>query len=413
MAGLQGLVDDLATSLRRSVAIDDHALRLVVASKHFGDEDAARVRSVLNRVADTELIEHLRAAGAGQWTVPTYVEGDDVQVAEFTPRLCFPVRCNGMALGFLWIIDRDHDLSPDAISLASLAADRAGVSIYRETLDRERDRYRVERLLRDLVSSDSDARDRAVDEISSEQMFDSPAHGRSITFRVADDTAHLATSDVGTAIDMAMQDAQRQAPPRSALAMALTRSATFALALSRSPRDSVLSTVETAFCHRFHQLAGEGVRLVVGIGDEVRGLSNLHQSYWQSSMSARAAIAMPELGDRVEWGTLGSYRLLFVVPRSELARGLADDALSALDQADSTGELRRTLELFLDHAGDVKSTATMLNIHRATLYSRLARIEKVTRTHLGNGSDRLSLHLALKADRLIRAYDANPELFDS
>ena len=46
---LQSIVDDLAERLHRSVAIDDPAIRLLAASRHFGDEDAVRVGSVLNR----------------------------------------------------------------------------------------------------------------------------------------------------------------------------------------------------------------------------------------------------------------------------------------------------------------------------------------------------------------------------
>ncbi|GII95168.1 hypothetical protein Ssi02_53990 [Sinosporangium siamense] len=43
------MVDSLANRLQRSVAIDDRQIRLIVASKHFGDEDPVRIKSVLGR----------------------------------------------------------------------------------------------------------------------------------------------------------------------------------------------------------------------------------------------------------------------------------------------------------------------------------------------------------------------------
>jgi DNA-binding PucR family transcriptional regulator len=46
----------------------------------------------------------------------------------------------------------------------------------------------------------------------------------------------------------------------------------------------------------------------------------------------------------------------------------------------------------------------MLRVHRATLYHRLRRIEKITGCDLGHGDDRLTLHLGLKLLGLAAAY---------
>jgi hypothetical protein len=47
--------------------------------------------------------------------------------------------------------------------------------------------------------------------------------------------------------------------------------------------------------------------------------------------------------------------------------------------------LVETLEAYLDRAGDVKATAEALNLHRATLYYRLQRIEEITGARLRSG----------------------------
>ncbi len=54
---LQELVDALAERLKRSVAVDDRAIRLLVASRHFGDEDPVRVQSVLGREVDPAITD--------------------------------------------------------------------------------------------------------------------------------------------------------------------------------------------------------------------------------------------------------------------------------------------------------------------------------------------------------------------
>ena len=47
-------------------------------------------------------------------------------------------------------------------------------------------------------------------------------------------------------------------------------------------------------------------------------------------------------------------------------------------------------------------TAEALNLHRATLYYRLQRIEEITGARLKVGEDRLALHLGLRLARLTR-----------
>ncbi|SCD76361.1 PucR C-terminal helix-turn-helix domain-containing protein, partial [Streptomyces sp. DfronAA-171] len=63
-------------------------------------------------------------------------------------------------------------------------------------------------------------------------------------------------------------------------------------------------------------------------------------------------------------------------------------------------ELARTVEVFLDHAGQAGRTAAALGIHRQTLYYRLSRVEQLTGLDLDDGEHRLLLHMGVKAARL-------------
>ncbi len=63
-------------------------------------------------------------------------------------------------------------------------------------------------------------------------------------------------------------------------------------------------------------------------------------------------------------------------------------------------ELLETLESFLDFAGSASATAASLNLHRSSLYHRLARAEEELGIDLHDGAQRLSIHTALKAARM-------------
>ena len=67
---------------------------------------------------------------------------------------------------------------------------------------------------------------------------------------------------------------------------------------------------------------------------------------------------------------------------------------------DAGRELLLTLECFLDMAGHAQAVAARLNLHRSSLYHRLARAEAELGIDLHDGLARLDLHLALKLARL-------------
>lgn len=69
---LQSIVDELTERLEQSVAIDDPAVRLLAASRHFGDDDPVRVSSVLNRAIPAEISDphRVRCCRAGSGSAP-------------------------------------------------------------------------------------------------------------------------------------------------------------------------------------------------------------------------------------------------------------------------------------------------------------------------------------------------------
>src|SRR5262245_50594670 len=101
----------------------------------------------------------------------------------------------------------------------------------------------------------------------------------------------------------------------------------------------------------------------------------------------------------ISWSQLGVYQTLSQVPPEKLA---GTDAVRQLSALVEKPKLMHTLETYLELAGDAKRAAEQLNLHRASLYYRLNRIEQALGIDLKNGDDRLAIHLALKALRLSR-----------
>jgi DNA-binding PucR family transcriptional regulator len=138
--------------------------------------------------------------------------------------------------------------------------------------------------------------------------------------------------------------------------------------------------------------------LVVGIGDPV-ALDGCAGSYGQATVAAEVAAAVPERGPVAAWGGLGIYRVVWRLAKAGAEPDWVHPSFGALLDAPAKLDLARTLETFLDLAGDVQATAAALHLHRTTLYHRLQRMETVTGVPLRAGHERTSLHLALKLAR--------------
>ncbi|MFP5021211.1 PucR family transcriptional regulator [Pseudonocardia phyllosphaerae] len=392
--GLQEIVDELAQRLQRSVAIDDPAIRLLAASRHFGDEDPVRVTSVLNRSVSPDLTEEVLGHGIATWTRPGHVV---IPAENSLPRLCAPVRCNGLLLGYLWLIDTAATLAPDQIASTEDAAARAGVVLYRRLILHERSQARHEAILRELVSSDRAARVQAAEDLRAENLFPE----RRTSFRVMGVQVEGGDDASAVALESAVEEGVR-AGDDVALTVA-NRSRAWILHSVR-PGEVPVDPISDRILARFRSLAGDGAQVVIGVGSAVEELESVVDSHRHAFLAARAALLVPAIGPVARWGELGPYEVLLKLPVDDLLLASQVPALAALERHDPHGVLIETLEAYFDHAGDVRSTAELLCVHRATLYHRLKRIETHTGYRLSRGDDCLTLHLGLKLRALAMAY---------
>ncbi|SFO82426.1 PucR family transcriptional regulator [Amycolatopsis rubida] len=394
---LQSIVDELAERLEQSVAIDDPAIRLLAASRHFGDEDPLRVSSVLNRSIPAEVSDPLFARGIASWTEPGVVDLDGA-----LPRLCAPVRCDGLLLGYLWLIDGQGAFREAEFAAAAEAARQVGTILYRRLLLHQRSLARHEAILRELVSPDALIRAQAVEDLRAEELFPEAAT-RFTVVAVHCRTGGATPPPQEVALGAAVEEGLRAVSPDVALMAANRARAWILLARRRPPTRLQISAVTDRIRGRFARIAPTGPDPVFGIGTTVERLDEVAGSYRHASLAARAALLVPSVGDVACWNELGPYGLLLKLSADDLADAAEVPALAALEQEDNHQVLVRTLETFFDHGGNIRRTAEALKIHRATLYQRLKRVEQVTGRTLGNGDDRLTLHLGLKLRTLSAA----------
>lgn len=403
---LQELVNGLAARLGRSVAIDDHQIKLIVASRHFGDEDPVRVQSVMGRGIGAELVSRLAPFGLAQLQEPTRLPA--IEEVGLSARWCFPIRWSGVLMGFLWLIDDDSLSDADRAAAAELA-ESAGIILYRLDAAFERRQADQNAIMRDLLSRERAVRAAAIAEIDEEGML-------SDTRKIRVATLGIESEADAESFEGALLGASREllstSPARSLLCQVRSRGLTVLLASggrAAAERDAEVAELERIARELERQISAT---VVVGVGARQASLLSARTSYDQARTAARVATTLPAFGPVAKWENLGVYAMLGRLGPQDL--GISNYPPSLLQLAASRGarQLLETAESYLDLAGDAQRTSARLHIHRATLYQRLARIEELSGLDMRSGSDRLTLHLGIKLARLSGEYDRLVDLDD-
>lgn len=400
---LQVLVDELARRLKRSVAADDRDMLFLVASRHFGDEDPARIRAVLNRNLDAETAHFLLKQGIRTAERMVRVPGSDAH--QLKPRRCFPMRWNGNLMGWLWLLGAGDEHEND---LAATCAERMAQVLYMRALRGQGAWARREGLIRDLLLNAPQSASRTRSELLEMHWVDQGASVCVLVFEsdlsqsppsevvgpLGDQLAAAAVSVPTTRMDSAIVGAQ--------LAVILS-----------GPHTDLEEHAE--FVARYvirdrksRDLSG----VAVGIGS-VQPLEQASLSFKQAALCVRAGHVIDGLGAAIAWRTLGPWSALVEAAERSTAEMLLPQPLIDLVEQDRNHTLLATAETYLDVAGDSRLAATRLHIHRTTLYYRLQRISEITGLDLTNGEHRLTLHLGIKLRRLSAAAGSAQGLADT
>ncbi|MDQ0378816.1 PucR family transcriptional regulator [Amycolatopsis thermophila] len=357
---LQRRVDALAEELGRSVAINDPSVRLLCASRHFGDEDTVRVRAMLQRSAGSEAIGHILAQGVTRWSGPGVIPPrPDL---DMLARVSMPLRWRGVLLGLLMVIDPDGSLTGTQLETIRTAAEPLAALLYRDFLVADEERTAREETLRKLLGGD-----------------------RTVTHDFPDTTTVL-IAEVITG-----DSARTEVALRTALEAATRgREPSFAV---RDRQGVLLGGADAAaIVKQVEDVLGDGGRCVVGVGTQPDGHAWIARD--RAAIAVRAAATLPRFDGIAHWDDLGAYALLLRIPAPQ--REHLPEPLRALLASDTNGRLVETLTAYLDHAGSSLDTAAALHIHRTSLYYRLHRIEEITGLDLADGEHRLTLHLGLR-----------------
>lgn len=399
MNDLQSLVDALAAELGRPVGVDDRRFRVVAYSSHQDGVDPVRLASILQREAPRKVTTWLEALGLGD--VEEYLRLQANPRLGMAARVCVPVRFDGTLLGYLWLIDEPQQLSERELTASLRCAEDLGAALFRvrrlEHEDRDRELELVEQLLGGPAGDDR----AAAAELVEGGFLAATEYYAVIVLQARGDSGRPPPDAIRVRCAAAMDQLRRRVAPRQLLALVAGDQVVGVLAL-----DAVEALEERAawlLAATEQGLAGQSEwHAAIGVGDACQPASEAPRSYEQALYALRLADRLSGIGSLVLWSRLGAYRTIAALARDADVSAILPAALLRLLDSNDGETLVKTLECYLDRAGDVSSAADALFIHRSTLYQRLRRVERTTGLDLGMGDHRLELHLGLRLWRMGR-----------
>ncbi|KQU07119.1 hypothetical protein ASG56_06115 [Rhodococcus sp. Leaf7] len=386
---VQALVDEIAETLRRAVVVDDTQLRLLYASRHYGDEDGQRVRSVLQRQIGPDALQHILSQGARVWTGPTRLPPKlDVGMES---RWCVPVRHAGHLIGLMVVIDAQQTLTRSEKGLIEAAAGQIGAALYAESEDNQ-ETSSLEVDLDDILDVSEDVRRTAIACMAGVPWLTDGSEVRCFAIRV------VSSSAGSEAPRRALRAALGTRPGIAPQHYVFSTSDDGARVIEKVPfagRAGPAQHSVEAMLSVADALLGGDRTCVVGVGDSADGLSDAWRSYRQAAIAADAATRSRRFGPIVAWSELGAYSVLLQSPAVNEPL-ILPAALEALVDPGQPSWMRETLLAYLDSSGSGPRAAEHLHIHRTTLYYRMDRIREALQMDLEDGENRLLLHASLR-----------------
>jgi hypothetical protein len=381
MMNFQDVVDELASSLGRSVLMGDPGHRLIAASAQGKDIDHMRAMNVFQREAPPEQKQYFDSIKLADAHQPVTVSLGHLGGLD---RLAVPVRDSSSLLATFWVIV--ENLPP--LRGADYAAIEAAVSVTRDLLatSKEREPGTSDEIMGSMLSTDSTERRHAFDEAVARRRLERGEH--TIVYAVDMPIA------VGTLDRLAF--ARHLSALRNSSIAYIGQRKDLLLFVGRSS-----DATEASKIIRSEAQSRSIVITAIGTAHHNRLAPDLAEAADQAELAASIVGAVPQLNGFGDISALGVWALLAsVVGDRSYLQVFSPAAYALCIEGDGDDTQRHTIEVYLDGACHVGAVCEVLHIHRATLYYRLDRMPQVVKDALDDGAQRSALHLCLKLIRL-------------
>jgi sugar diacid utilization regulator len=145
------------------------------------------------------------------------------------------------------------------------------------------------------------------------------------------------------------------------------------------------------------------IRIFAGVSSRCDDIADYRRGFAEAEEALQIGQCFKPQARSTYFNDLGIYRYLYTFAYSnKLSDSYLEQiaALARYDKAHKRSELLVTLELYLEHDGNIKDSSALLGVHRNTLSQRIERIQSLCTINIEQYYNRLPLLAAIKIHRL-------------
>lgn len=175
-------------------------------------------------------------------------------------------------------------------------------------------------------------------------------------------------------------------------------------ALVALPQDGSIEDLKKRLDALLQQIENEmDVCLYAGMGNPCRDLRDYAAGFGEAQEALSITRCLNERAASLSFADLGAYRYLYPFASDHAPHDLyleQIDNIARYDLAHKRAGMLNTLEVFLQHWGNIKEVSELLGVHRNTITQRLERIQSLCALDLEQPGNRLPLQMAILVHKL-------------
>lgn len=139
-----------------------------------------------------------------------------------------------------------------------------------------------------------------------------------------------------------------------------------------------------------------GYDFYIGIGKNMKGISNISESYLQAIACVKVSKRKEERNKMIHFEDIGIYKVLSSVSEKRVLKEYYKNTIGVLDEYDKNNKTnyKEVLRLYIANNRSLQSVSEILFMHRNTVSYQIMKIEKILDCDLSKMENRFNLYLA-------------------
>ena len=403
MDSLEQLADRISEVFECSVTIEDANHRLVAYSSHRPESDPARISTIVGRRVPERIIQTLWRDGIFQQIMnsesPVRVAAiEEIGLGE---RIVIAIRRDHSVLGYIWILEENGKLDEPALMQLQQAAKLAKAKLLQLQATRQKEEQGHQDFLWQLLTNHikTDAEFRQAQEKYKLQL--PPLFCINIIQFV---------SEIGDKLSQQIHYLIKTLLDKRVVLYTINQNQLILLENKTSDRFVAAGAAIVPTANVFTLLA-ESMKLRFGTAPIAGSCGLPYEHYSMVELSYQEALTVlrmketftEELASCYYYSELGYYRTLPMLQSDKSESHYRNSFFNKLAEYDMkhNGNLLPTLEAYLSHNCNMKTSADALHVHENTLSYRLKRIAEVSGIDLNSMDDKVTCYIDMK----LKTYD--------